>query len=290
MSRSSKLILTLGLPGSGKSTWAREYVQKSNGTAVNLCKDDLRLMFSETENREQKVLELRNLLTEKYLAEGLDVIWSDTNLNPIHHQTAEEIAKKYNSKLEFQDFRQVDIDTCIQRDLNRPHSVGEKVIRNMYQQWLEPKTKPAKQDPTLPKVILCDIDGTVAKMHNRSPYDWSKVDQDHPNTPVIHTVQIFHQAGYKIIFLSGRDGNPDCREKTLNWIAKHIGFAKSSITLFMRQANDMREDAVVKREIYEAEILGKYFVELVLDDRDQVVKLWRKDLGLTCLQVDYGNF
>ncbi|MGH7203736.1 MAG: AAA family ATPase, partial [Candidatus Levyibacteriota bacterium] len=53
---------------------------------------------------------------------------------------------------------------------------------------------------------------------------------------------------------------------------------------------DFRKDAVVKKELYETHISGKYEVLFVLDDRDQVVEMWRKDLGLPCFQVDYGNF
>jgi len=42
--------------------------------------------------------------------------------------------------------------------------------------------------------------------------------------------------------------------------------------------------------MFETHIRNKYFVEMVIDDRDQVVAMWRKELGLTCLQVDYGDF
>ena len=61
------------------------------------------------------------------------------------------------------------------------------------------------------------------------------------------------------------------------------------IDLLMRKDNDDRKDSIVKKEIYDNEILGKYNVLFVLDDRDQVVKLWRS-LGLVCLQVANGDF
>ena len=57
----------------------------------------------------------------------------------------------------------------------------------------------------------------------------------------------------------------------------------------MRKEKDYRQDAIIKQEIYENEIEGKYNIHFVLDDRDQVVAMWRKK-GLTCLQVDYGDF
>lgn len=58
----------------------------------------------------------------------------------------------------------------------------------------------------------------------------------------------------------------------------------------MRAAGDYRKDAVIKKEMFDTQIEGKYFVEFVLDDRNQVVDLWRKDLNLPCFQVYYGDF
>jgi hypothetical protein len=57
----------------------------------------------------------------------------------------------------------------------------------------------------------------------------------------------------------------------------------------MRAEGDTRKDSIIKEEIYRAEIENKYNVLFVLDDRNQVVELWRR-LGLTCLQVAEGNF
>ena len=46
----------------------------------------------------------------------------------------------------------------------------------------------------------------------------------------------------------------------------------------------------IKKEIVDEHIKGKYFVKFVLDDRDQVVDMWRKEMGYACLQVNYGDF
>jgi hypothetical protein len=58
----------------------------------------------------------------------------------------------------------------------------------------------------------------------------------------------------------------------------------------MRKNNDQRKDSIIKFELFENHIKDKYYVELVVDDRQQVVDMWRRKLGLTCLQVDYGDF
>jgi len=57
----------------------------------------------------------------------------------------------------------------------------------------------------------------------------------------------------------------------------------------MRKTGDSRKDSIVKREIFEEHIKGKYRIQFVLDDRNQVVEMWRQ-LGLTCLQVAEGDF
>lgn len=134
-----------------------------------------------------------------------------------------------------------------------------------------------------PRAIIVDIDGTVAKRTNRGPYDLTKVIDDEANYPVMKLVE--HLIGqYEIIFVSGRQDL--CRDDTLRWLAR---YNMPTERLYMRKTGDTRPDYEVKKEIYDTYIKDKYYVLLVLDDRDQTVKMWREN-GLTCLQVDYGNF
>jgi hypothetical protein len=60
--------------------------------------------------------------------------------------------------------------------------------------------------------------------------------------------------------------------------------------IFMRPEGNNEKDSVIKKRLFEQHIRGKYYVDFVLDDRDQVVKMWRHELGLPCLQVAEGNF
>lgn len=59
--------------------------------------------------------------------------------------------------------------------------------------------------------------------------------------------------------------------------------------LLMRKTADNRKDFIVKKEIFDAEIRHKYQTEFVLDDRNQVVDMWRNELKLPCFQVYYGD-
>lgn len=137
-----------------------------------------------------------------------------------------------------------------------------------------------QQNPNLETVIICDLDGTIALLNGRSPYDASTCDNDILNVPVADVLK-----HYKVIFVSGR--YEQFREPTLKFFKKHN--ISNYLALYMRKNLDNRKDSIVKEEIYNEYIKDKYNVLFVLDDRNQVVELWRK-LGLTCFQVAEGNF
>jgi hypothetical protein len=148
----------------------------------------------------------------------------------------------------------------------------------------------------LPWVILCDVDGTIADHTDiRGHFDWDLVDLDKPVEAMVELVRELMQ-WTEIIFVSAR--KEQSREATLGWIGTHIAKHQWQLenelpaahTLYMRKNSDERPDAVVKREIYERHIEGRYRVRFVLDDRNSVVRMWREELGLTCLQVAEGNF
>lgn len=135
-------------------------------------------------------------------------------------------------------------------------------------------------------ILLCDIDGTLATRSDRSPFDWARVGEDTLNYAVDRVLVAFEETNMaEIIFISGRD--EVCRPETEEWLSRH-GWPRPA--LLMRPKNDNRKDSIVKRELYEANIKGKYNVLFVLDDRNQVVDMWRNELGLICLQVAEGDF
>lgn len=286
-----KLIMTKGLPASGKSTWARS---QSGFKRIN--KDDLRMMMDNgkwSKANEQFILLMRDTMIISALEHGFNVIVDDTNLHPKHFTRMMEIAdcvkKEFvkNVDVEIRDFTDVPIETCIKRDLARPNSVGEKTIKQMYKQFLAPKPEKADFDLQRQSCIVCDIDGTLAIMKNRSPFDWSKVGNDDVNTTIVALLTRYRtdeEVPLSIILVSGRD--EVCRKETEDWLDLHC---IDHDALFMRPKGDMRKDSIVKREIYENNIKGKFNVEFVLDDRNQVVEMWRS-LGLTVFQVADGEF
>ncbi len=58
---------------------------------------------------------------------------------------------------------------------------------------------------------------------------------------------------------------------------------------FQRKHGDSRKDDVVKEEIFWDRIADRYNVKLAVDDRAQVVEMWRR-IGVECWQVAHGDF
>lgn len=144
-----------------------------------------------------------------------------------------------------------------------------------------------KQIEEIPNAVIVDIDGTIADKGNRNSFDYSCVGEDTPQKNIIELVWLLAQDNM-IIFVSGR--KEICRKDTETWITKFVIDYGPYLLLFMREDKDDRKDSIVKKEIFEKNIKDKFNIKFVLDDRNQTVDMWRKELGLTCLQVDYGNF
>ena len=145
------------------------------------------------------------------------------------------------------------------------------------------------------KTYIFDIDGTIANTEHRQhyvrhrPYDWDswfkEAHKDTPHWEVIDIMRLAHGAGIKCVLCTGRDEAQ--RQDTLDWLNDHkiVWFDK----LYMRPYLDRRDDNIIKYELYEQMLADGYRPELVFEDRDRVVKMWR-EMGIKCLQVDYGDF
>ena len=315
--------MLVGIPGSGKSTHAKAVVAKDPNNWVRVNNDDLRAMMNGSvwsADYEKMITDARNYLIRDALKMGKNVVIDNLNLNKRHFDDVCKIAKSINADIQvFEKVFFIELDEAIERDSKREGKakVGEAVIRKWWKdsggkqfKFYKPRTEIFRErngnlnsavaapvwDSNLPTAVLCDLDGTLALIHDRSPYDASDCDiKDLPNTPVIETVLAHYHAGRKIIFCSGREDK--FRPETIRFIEKHLltddpqtgEVEPIGYQLFMRKTDDFRKDAIIKEEIYQNEIEGKYNVLMVLDDRNQVVDFWRAK-GLTCFQVAEGNF
>ena len=304
MSKNLQILILVGAPGSGKSTFAR-YFLRTEENWIRLCRDDFRTMHFSTGNlsqhEEHLIAEMIDAAVETLLSKKSNVLLDAT------HCRAEYInhyIERFNHLADIV-FKVFDVDAaklaerCEKRYLSTgkavPVSVQKKFIEELeiLKQEFDFSTRPQRaacepvafQDATLPKAILCDLDGTLALMRARNPYDATHCDEDDLNEPVASVLRTFHGNDYQILLISGRE---DCfSQPTIRFLEKH---AIPYHYLWMRKSKDFRKDAIIKKEIFEKEISKKYFIEFVLDDRNQVVEMWRKELRLPCFQVNYGNF
>lgn len=277
-----------GLQASGKSTWAESTVRTNPGAYKIISKDWLRSMDAKrhTGKTEGYVIKARDMLIRMALNEGKHVIVDDTNGNPVHEAAIRAIVAEYKGRVRFEivDFTHITPEECIKRDLLRCPSVGAGVIWDTYNKWFRKAPKLRESDPTLPTAILVDVDGTLAWKGDRDVYDATKAYLDTLNPAVAAVVRQSADSGIVVLVMSGRQEKD--RQITEDWM---LSGAVPFDFLFMRSTGDTRQDAIVKRELYETHIEGKYNVLFVLDDRQQVVDMWRS-LGLQCWQVAEGKY
>ena len=153
---------------------------------------------------------------------------------------------------------------------------------------------PQEIDLSKPCDFICDIDGTIADLTHRrhwvanKPKNWAAfektMDEDKPIWSVISKVYSLFDYGFSVVFCSGRGDQQ--RQVTEDWLASH---RLPSSTLYMRKEGDYRADSIIKSELYDQILVDGFNPQFVLDDRNQVVDMWRSR-GLHCIQVAHGDF
>lgn len=228
-----------------------------------------------------------------------DIVISDTNLNLGRLKAMSDWVESlgYN-EIEYVIF-DVDFDTVLERDTARKNGVGVYILRDQWARFkkikqemqlhswfmnrvhnnIEFENTHVHSDNKIP-ALMFDIDGTIAHMKDRSPFEWHRVGEDEPDSLMCFLINSVLKTGsHRIVFMSGRDSV--CREQTVEWINKHIPNVcfGSNAELFMREQGDSRKDHIIKKELFFSHVDLCYNVHAVFDDRPQVVRVWH-DIGL----------
>lgn len=294
-----KVKILIGIPASGKTTWTNEFLSK-NPNYVRVGRDQFRLMFRNEQMCEPKIEGIISSLlistVHSLLSKNLNVIIDNTNIKEKYiREFIEEF--KYSADIDYQVF-DISLDKAIERDKNRDAKVGEEVIKRMFKDYKilmdsfnfqpvkkikhRPRLIPDFTNP-LPQCVIFDIDGTLALMGDRSAYDWMKVYKDDLNDIVAEQLDFHRSKGRKIIIVSGRDGV--CKKLTEDWLDM---YDMKYDEFFMRPENDNRKDTIIKKEIYNNHIKGKYNVICAIDDRLQVLEFYYEEKIFT-FNVNQGN-
>lgn len=292
-----QLILTRGIPASGKTTWAKAWVEEDPERRIRLNRDDLRQMLHGkrhglTYAQEQGITEIQRATARDALARGVSVVVDDTNLRA-------RFAREWMAlhPVTFQDF-EISLEVALVQNMRREHPVAPDVVKSFYDRFTRRGFLPAPPEPDeqqhgatyvpdwdLDQAYIFDIDGTLAHIvpGGRSPYDGHRVGEDTVDEHVAGLLRHL-EATYHVVIMSGRDETH--RAITERWLLDN---AIPYDELHMRPAGDTRKDHVVKAELFDQHIRHRFNVLGVFDDRNRVVAGWR-GMGLTTYQVAEGNF
>lgn len=310
-----KLILTRGIQGSGKSTWAKSWVNEDPTKRIRFNNDDVRNMLGPywIPERETLVSEIKKQTVLNAMCLNYDIVVDNMNLNPKEVKYWEDLVKNYNQTLnlgvkgdcvryeyeiEFKDFF-IPLAECIRRDAMRPNPIGEKTIKltwDKYKHFIQTNAVEQyvdnliKDDPTKPYCLVVDMDSTLCFNTNKRPWFGKGAAEgmidDIPNMGVVRLVQhwtTINKGAHtgNLVIATGRDTSQE--EVTKKWLAKHNIYPHE---YYFRKQGDYRKGVEVKKEQIE-KILEKYNIVAIIDDCQPIVDMYR-EMGLTVLQPNQG--
>tara|TARA_B100000989_G_scaffold3891_1_gene2721 strand:- start:5118 stop:5549 length:432 start_codon:yes stop_codon:yes gene_type:complete len=138
------------------------------------------------------------------------------------------------------------------------------------------------------KIVICDIDGTIANNDHRQHFlkkkkDWdgffSKLHKDEPIFEIIDKVKALEKEGRRIIFLTGRPEK--YRQQTEDWLKKYFTF---DLEILMRKDNDRRNKIEIKKELFETH-LSSLEIKVIFENDPELIFLWKK-LGFIVFEVN----
>ena len=134
----NKLIICRGIPASGKTFWAKQWVLEDPEHRVRINQDDIRLMLGKywVPSREELVQHIQKEALIEALERGYDIVIDNTNLNKKVLDFYRALVIDHgNHAIEYKDFFDTPLSVCIERDKNRDVLVSEKIIRNFYNNY-----------------------------------------------------------------------------------------------------------------------------------------------------------
>lgn len=287
-----KAIITIGIPCSGKSTWAEDFCPKNGYVEIN--RDNTRMALFElaryedyvfTKERERQVTTVNNARMLACAIAQKNIVISDTNLNKGRREALQKHLEDAGYEVEYKVFEVEFFDALKRNEKRKGKQVPRQVMYNMYRSFMEYQEEQGRwtkyvPNNNLPSAYVVDIDGTIAVNNTRRGwYDWARVGEDDPIPSTVEVIKTLALAGNKIILLSGRD--EECRKETIQWAQTYsIDYDE----LYMRPKGSMDKDRYVKHELFTQHVAPHFNVKAVFDDRPQVCLLWH-DLGLPIFKV-----
>ena len=296
-----KIILTQGIQGSGKSTWAKQWVEEDPINRVRWNNDDCRKMCGPywIPERENFISEIREKFILKAMEMGKDIVIDDMNLNQKTIFYYNELVDDFNLNstktkekaydLVYKTFF-IPLEECIKRDSLRPNPIGEKVIKetfNRYKYYMRDLTNTEilynriELNKSLPNCIIVDLDNTLAYAFKRPWFGVEAASQmvlDKVNEQLKVILNSFN-SNVEIIIMSGRAIGDEAKSSLVWLIQNGIHYDNA----YFRNENDYRTGDVIKLENYNRYIKGKFNVLAAVEDDPKCVKMYQEQ-GIFVLQ------
>ena len=266
------------------------------------------------EEQENVITKLQVKRVKALLRLGMDVIVADSNLPNRSVKRWMQVCHDEGAQGFTKDFRHVDLETVLANNNTAERRANGKYrpsiqIRDKYERYIEgrdlnepvsftpkarlevvPYEQPIESKALGQKAVIFDIDGTLAVMGDRDPYEADKVWMDTVNEDVHKALDMHYWKCHRVIIVTGRD--EIYREVTEEWL-KLNGIHHDELLMRPTEPGQKLDDWIIKYELFNQHIRPKnYRIFGVYDDRHRVLRMWRK-LGLTTFHVngpDAGDF
>lgn len=310
-----QLKILVGVSGSGKSSWATEFIKK-NKNWVRVNRDDIRRNIlgkltpdyyssDKFNSTEKHINTIQDEQIRYWLHQGQNVIVDNTHLQMkyINHYKKEF---GHLAEVNLSIFN-ADPEECKKRVLQREGAdISVNYIDKQHQAFINTiellkKEESKAMNETLyyydkpnrlrPKCIIVDIDGTVADCSRvRDVHNGNDLHLDEVIKPVKTLLKRFKGNWLQrifdpvtIIYLSGREDK--WKDKTVKWLKDNkLPFDDH---IYMRKTGDFRKDSIVKEELYVNHVHHLYNTQFVIDDRISVCHTWNR-IGLFVICVNQG--
>jgi len=312
LNSNQELVILRGLQGSGKTTFAHNWVAEDPDWRFRVNRDDIRksaynMFWGLSHHMEGTISLAEEAQAIAALKAGLSVIIDATNLRARTVKDWYAVANSLNVPVRVHDI-DTPLEACIDNDKKRDKKVGEDVIKSFNDRFfnkgkfppvppnveVEPLGRAYTPNPSLPKAVWVDLDGTLAeRVHElatqpvRGPYDEDRVYEDAVIEHIAELVRMLHANGYKIVIMSGRSDK--CKAESERWL-KDNNIPYDDIFMRRSELDKGRKDNIVKHDLFWEFVAPKYDVQFALDDRQQVVDFTRDVLKIPVLQVAPGLF
>lgn len=179
-----KLILLVGIPGSGKTTYAENYIPDYPKEAKHFSSDLIRKELYGNESIQGNPAEVFSLMQKRAieaLNEGCDVIYDATNITRKDRAGIINACPKF-AKIEAH-IIWAPIETCIERDASRERTVGKEVIDRMLKRFQAPY-----YDEGIDEIVIVRPDGWNDDGRNYSDECFEDMSISHDNPH--HTLNV----------------------------------------------------------------------------------------------------